>query len=626
MRLFTSALDGRDVLGRQRRGLGDVETQPVGCDERTLLRDVVAQTAAQRFVQQMRGRMVGARAVAALHVDAQFDEVADLDRALRHAAHMDVHVAGHFLRILDGDFHAAGREDGAGIAHLAAGFAVERRLVDDQRDLVAGLGALDFLALDDESRDLAFGALGLVAEEFGSADLLAQFEPHAVAGLLAGTCPRAARFFLGLFHRGREAVGIHTHAARAQHVLREVEREAVGVVELEGDVARELVALAEAARGFVEQLEAAVEHRLEARLFELQRFGRQRRRAHDFGEGLAHRVDERGDQLVQQRLLAADDVRVAHRAAHDPAQHVAAALVRRQHAVGDQEDGRAQMVGDHAVRDRVRPVGGDVRGIGRSEDDPAHQVDVVVVVLALQHGRDALQPHARVDRGFGQRDALARRDLLELHEDEIPDLDEAVAVGIGRTRRAARDLGAVVVEDFRARAAGAGVAHRPEIVGRGDADDLVLGQARDLLPQVGRRVVVVIDGDAELVLGQAVFPGDQRPGMLDRLFLEIVAEREIAEHLEERVVARGVAHVLEVVVLAAGAHAFLRGGRAHIGALLLAGEDVLELHHAGVREHQRGVVARHERRGSDDLVAVLREIIEEGLADVARTRHGRLAL
>ena len=57
---------------------------------------------------------------------------------------------------------------------------------------------------------------------------------------------------------------------------------------------------------------------------------------------------------------------------------------------------------------------------------------------------------------------------------------------------------------------------------------------------------------------------------------------------------RGVADIVEVVVLAAGAHAFLRRGGAQIGALLDAGEDVLELHHAGIGEHQGRVVARHQ--------------------------------
>ena len=163
--------------------------------------------------------------------------------------------------------------------------------------------------------------------------------------------------------------------------------------------------------------------------------------------------------------------------------------------------------------------------------------------------------------GRGSCDALAARQRLELHEDEIPDLDEAVAVGVGRARRAAGDLVAVVEEDFRARAARAGVAHRPEIVGGRDADDARFRQAGDALPQIEGLVVVVVDGDAQPVLRQAEFLGDQVPGEFDRERLEIVAEREIAEHLEEGVMARGIADVVEVVVLAAGAHAFLRGGR-----------------------------------------------------------------
>ena len=49
-------------------------------------------------------------------------------------------------------------------------------------------------------------------------------------------------------------------------------------------------------------------------------------------------------------LARAEDVRVAHGAAHDAAEHVAPALVRRRDAVGDQEASGAQVVGDDAER------------------------------------------------------------------------------------------------------------------------------------------------------------------------------------------------------------------------------------------------------------------------------------
>ena len=249
------------------------------------------------------------------------------------------------------------------------------------------------------------------------------------------------------------------------------------------------------------------------------------------------------------------------------------------------------------------------------------QIGLEHAVDALQDGRHALQSHAGVDRGTRQRLALLLRHLLELHEHQVPELEEAIAVLLRAARRSAPDVLAAVDEDFGARPARPGVAHRPEIVRGRDPDDAVVREARDLLPVARRLVVVVIDGDEQLVLLQAEVFGDQRPGELDRAILEVVAEREVAEHLEEGEMPRGVADIVEVVVLAAGAHAFLRGGGALIGPLLDAGEDVLELHHAGIGEHQRRVVARHQRRGRHDFVAVVLEEVQKSRPDLVDAAH-----
>src|SRR3546814_10551217 len=71
----------------------------------------------------------------------------------------------------------------------------------------------------------------------------------------------------------------------------------------------------------------------------------------------------------------------------------------------------------------------------------------------------------------------------------------------------------------------------------------------------------------------------------------------------------------------ARAHAFLRRRRPAVGPLLGAGEDVLELHHAGVGEHQGRIVARHQRRGRHHGMAVPGEVVEEGAADVVDGLH-----
>src|SRR5690606_18574048 len=99
------------------------------------------------------------------------------------------------------------------------------------------------------------------------------------------------------------------------------------------------------------------------------------------------------------------------------------------------------------------------------------------------------------------------------------------------TGRAAGDMRAVVVEYFRARAAGAGVGHLPEVVGSerralvvADADDAVFRQADVVAPDGVGLVVGVVDGGQQAVLWQLPDLGQQLPGPGDGFLLEVVAE------------------------------------------------------------------------------------------------------
>ena len=179
----------------------------------------------------------------------------------------------------------------------------------------------------------------------------------------------------------------------------------------------------------------------------------------------------------------------------------------------------------------------------------------------------------------------------------------------------------MVVENLGARPARARVAHGPEIVRAGDADDPRFRKSGDLLPEIESLVVIDIDGRRKPILRQAERFRDELPGQLDRHILEVITEREISEHLEEGVVTRGVTDVVEVVVLAACTHAFLRGHRPLVRTLLYAREHVLELDHARVREHERRVVPRNERRRRHRLVTVPREIVDEGRPDFVDAAH-----
>src|SRR5690606_14924450 len=173
-----------------------------------------------------------------------------------------------------------------------------------------------------------------------------------------------------------------------------------------------------------------------------------------------------------------------------------------------------------------------------------------------------------------------------LHENEVPDLDEAVAVLVGRTRRSAGELGAVVPEDFRAGAAWAIGTHGPEIVLGRDADDPLFRQAADLAPQVESIVIRVINGYGKPIGGEPELLGHKPPGQFDRSLLEIVPEAEVAEHFEQGEMPRRIADIVEIVVLAAGADAFLAARRPWCRRGFASGKDDLEGVHAGIHEHQ----------------------------------------
>src|SRR2546429_4942371 len=71
-----------------------------------------------------------------------------------------------------------------------------------------------------------------------------------------------------------------------------------------------------------------------------------------------------------------------------------------------------------------------------------------------------------------------------------------------------------------------------------------------------------IDCRKETVGGKFPDPGEQFPAPFNRFLLEVISKRPVAKHLEEGVMIRVEADVVEVVMFAAGADALLRVRRA----------------------------------------------------------------
>ena len=116
---------------------------------------------------------------------------------------------------------------------------------------------------------------------------------------------------------------------------------------------------------------------------------------------------------------------------------------------------------------------------------------------------------------------------------------------------------------------------------------MVVGHAQ-LLPDLDGLVVVEIHGEVQALGRQAQHLGGEFVRPRAHLLLEVFAEAEVAQHLEEALVTARGADDVDVV----RAHALLHRRRTDVGGfeVLLLQEIRLELHHAGARQQQRRVV------------------------------------
>ena len=119
------------------------------------------------------------------------------------------------------------------------------------------------------------------------------------------------------------------------------------------------------------------------------------------------------------------------------------------------------------------------------------------------------------------------------------------------------------------RAAGTG-AVLPEVVGLAEAEDVVGGNADLLVPDVESLVIgggglVALEHGGVQTIGLQAHPlggGQELPAPLQGLFLEVVAEGEVAQHLKIGAVPGGLADILDVAgtdALLAGADSAARG-------------------------------------------------------------------
>src|SRR5947209_17860297 len=129
--------DGGELIIADRLRMGEIESEAVGRDKRALLRDVVAENSAERLMQKMRRRMVGANGAPARLIDLEFERLLERDLAFFDGSGMNENVADLFLCVGHAEAYAWGRKY-SGVADLTAGFAIKRCLIEDDAARLTG--------------------------------------------------------------------------------------------------------------------------------------------------------------------------------------------------------------------------------------------------------------------------------------------------------------------------------------------------------------------------------------------------------------------------------------------------------------------------------------------------------
>src|SRR5918994_4171423 len=389
------------------------------------------------------------------------------------------------------------------VRHLPAARRVERVLRENDVQFPTG-----------------FGPQCLLDGEYGGLDLL-PFVPDEAALYLPVaercneplvTLQRAPRPLALQAHGLLEARLVQGDAPLREHLLCDLNRETVGVVQGERDLSGKVSA----------------RQTLDLRLQQLHPG------VVDLDKACSLRHDDASDVFPRLLQLLVDIAHVIHhdlREICDPfspepqapirlqrgptdyaPEDVLAALITGPDTVGHEEGHGAGVIGENVER----PIG-FFRGAHSSAtclldalEDRSVQVSLVDGTDVLDDGDGAFEAHSRVDTGTSQGRERIVLVLLVLIEDEVPDLDKARISLIAAGAIAGVDLGValgevltVIVVDFGARAAGAGVAGwTPPILAPRQTEYALLGDAAAhpvllSFEVLGRVLVALEDSDPE---------------------------------------------------------------------------------------------------------------------------------
>ena len=238
----------------------------------------------------------------------------------------------------------------AGVGNLPSGLRIEGRAVENDFAFRARGQFVNEALGRDDGLDAKVPRARAVIKVRLRAEGFRQLGVGGTGDFLVRALPRSSGPLALLLHRPVELRGIESDALIAQRIRNEVERQAESIVKTKSLLSRiahpalRLLFAQQRCQLFIELAQADVDGVGEALLFVANHAGHASDAFQQFGIGLAHLFGHLLRHLEKEWPLQAQHAPMAHGAANDLAQHVAASFVRWHHPVADQERRGAAVV------------------------------------------------------------------------------------------------------------------------------------------------------------------------------------------------------------------------------------------------------------------------------------------
>ena len=306
----------------------EVEAQAIWCHERASLAHVIAEDLLERCIQKVRGRMVPADELTSIVVHDRIDRITHPQLTRHHIGYVCHKLTLMMLRI--GHDKLCGLADEpAGIAYLATHLAIEARPIEDDLSPLPRHRTGDLAAVRIHHGE-HFGAaadIRVVALEERLGKLVRKAHPDARS--LTPRVPVRARPSTLSLRRHLAVKGLHvdTVSCALADLAREVDRKAIGIMQLEGKLTRQVSTRSKFRELRPQACLARVERRAKALLLGQDDAIYQRLVIRQLGIDVGHEAYDLMTVAGKEAASDAHEPAVVDRAAQQTAQDVATTLI-----------------------------------------------------------------------------------------------------------------------------------------------------------------------------------------------------------------------------------------------------------------------------------------------------------